>query len=82
VIANLSSEDTSSGDGHFLRASKRKQSAVREYNVIEVVTTFSSFRFPETKSAHLKFSLLRLSGKQCTPCIRVRSCTKFSNSTT
>jgi hypothetical protein len=47
VIVNLSREDTSSGDGHFLGASKRKQSATREYNVFEVVTTFSSFRFPE-----------------------------------
>jgi len=47
VVANLRREDTSWGDVHFLGASKRKQSATREYNVFEVVTTFSSFRFPE-----------------------------------
>ena len=33
-------------------------SGLRDKMEFEVVTTFSSFRFPETKSAHLKFSLL------------------------
>ncbi len=37
------------------------------------------FQVPRTKSAHLRFFLLKVLRKAY-PCIRMRSCTKFSNS--
>jgi hypothetical protein len=47
VVANLRREDTSWGDGKSCARQKRKQAAAKEYNAVEVVTTFSSFRFSE-----------------------------------